>query len=262
MTTLYQILADTDIIWTPFRRTDRELSTAAAGIAERRERYQRRGVPFIIGGDSARRMAGSRLLADLRSAGHLKLYGTGRDRCVRLTPRGEALARSATACHVLSDPEPWALLERIAATKQTNAGHVLEVDLIDSDYSAEGIGPKLNMLEIVALPMLTAGWITSASDTQGRIGYGITTEGRTALKAGPFDLGDLPGMDDDACELYDQRLAAGLADRLQWKPERNHVAIPLGAGSWPRRTNELSPDAPRSEILSGSTPPAEGPANG
>lgn len=241
MKTLTKILADTDILWSPFRDLDRHNYRPGGAIAERRDQYTRHGVPFVVGGDAASRMAGSRQLAEYRSKGLVRLFGSGRNRGVRLTPKGEAVARSLTACHVVSDPEPWAMLEAIAAVpfKRTNAGCVLEVHLVDSQYDQPRISYKLNRLEQMALPLITAGWLDAASDTEGRIGYSITDEGRAALAKGPPDLGELPGMDDDDAELYDELLKAGLAERQQWKPDRNVVWIPLSAGMWPGRPEGL-----------------------
>jgi hypothetical protein len=120
---------------------------------------------------------------------------------------------------------------------------VLETDILRSNYG-NVTSADLGALELKALPLLVRGWLRSNGDVEGRIGYAITSKGRSALATGPPATPDnLPDYDSAAADLYDEVFHTGLADRAGWQPEnRSLIVIPLSAGCWPEKT-EAAGDA-------------------
>ena len=93
---LLAILADVDALWTPFR-FDRSTAKAAAAIAERRDWYASKGMPFVYSGGAAERKAGERELRGLADCGFIRLHGRAKWRGVSLTPAGDDYARANVA---------------------------------------------------------------------------------------------------------------------------------------------------------------------
>ena len=124
----------------------------------------------------------------------------------------------------------------------TNAGCVLETDILRSNYG-NVTSADLGALELQSLPLLVRGWLRSNSDVEGRIGYAITSKGRSALATGPPQPAELPEYDHAAGDLFDAVFHTGLSERAGWQPEnRSLIVIPLSAGCWPEKT-EAAGDA-------------------
>lgn len=239
LSTCVQLLAAADVLFTPLR-LPAVTQAAATAVAERRGWFRQSGLPWLVGGSGAARVAGHRQLQAIVAAGLVVAAGTGRDRSVKLTKGAEAFTRAAVASYVYGETEPWALLERVAdytSTGHVNAGHVLELDLLGITYKHREFHSRICMMEEAALPLLVGGYLHSAGDLEGAIGYSLTEAGKKMLAAGRPDLppGELP-YDEAAADQYGALLQAGLRERESWQPSnRSLVAVPLGAGSWPAR---------------------------
>jgi hypothetical protein len=86
---------------------------------------------------------------------------------------------------------------------------------------------------------LCRGWLESASDTEGRIGYRVTPAGLSQRLPRATKL---PGYDLYAGEEYDELFAGALAERDSWEvTDLSLVFIPLSAGRWPQSPNRVKP---------------------
>jgi len=226
---LIQLAAQTDVIFAPYRYDGINARGTDAAIWERRQTYHRAGLRSTGGGSEQARQDHHRQLRGLRDAGLIVLRGKTNDLHAKLTPRADGAVRRATATHTVADS--WPLLELIGllAGKRSMAA---EVDIIGRNYDAV-VSSDLAGLEHRCLPLLIAGYVTSGSDIDGRVGYFLTDAGRTALAAGrpAAPKGD---FSNEAADLYDAIWTAGLAERESWEPiNRANIVIPLSAGAWP-----------------------------
>jgi hypothetical protein len=223
---LSRLLAVVDATFAPYRFRGTESPRVAAAVAERRQRYLAGlGVPFLIGGSGPERYRAHSELSKCIAAGWLVSVGSGKGRCCSLTLEGEQHIAPLVARQVVGEAEPWTALEAVAAFTRdgtTNAGHVLEVDLVGIDYDHD---------DVRKLPLLVAGWLDSSSDSQGRIGYRLTPSGRDALAEGKPKLSKLPRVNNDLERVYARTLTTLVSDRDRWTG--GGVFVPLSCGTWP-----------------------------
>jgi hypothetical protein len=233
---LLEVLASTDALFS-HHRWSASTAAVATAIAERRREFPAAGVPFVASGDAAQRKQAERDLADLQAAGLLVLLTSKSRRSgVRLTAVGDSYTRSLTGGYRLD--EVHTLLELIDTVSRdgTNAGFALEADIAGCNYGTKADSIALNTLEAQSLCLHAAGWLTTSSDTLGRIGFAITPARRSRMSDRPIMPEGLPGFDNATSDLYDALLAERLRERDSWKPcEPSGVFIPLGAGSWSRK---------------------------
>jgi len=175
------------------------------------------------------------MLASLDQLGLAIVYSTtGRRAGVRLTDRGDLWIRGLTGDY--TPWESWPVLRQIAKLTDdgcTNAGFVLEVDIIATEYD-QVTSPDLVGLELQCVPFLVRGFLTSSCDGGGRVAYSITDLGRAALAGKkPRQPRWLPMPNDAAYEKFAELYKRAMTNRQTWKCQRSHVLIPLGAGSWP-----------------------------
>jgi hypothetical protein len=241
-TALAAILADTDVIWSPFRWHSWACAGMAAAIAERRWLYRKSGVSIVVGGGGAERQSGHRDLQALVSRGLIRFSGRGRNRGVVLTQSGDNYARAL--CPTRRIDEAWWALERVRAVEveyrgESNAGYMLENDILGFQPNAEinGNADKLTDFEDEVVSLLAAGLLKNSSDTEGRLGYQTTEAGRAALEAGnPGVPEDLPEYNSEFGMRFTDLLIEQLKLRESWRPSTpNQVWIPLSAGLWPRK---------------------------
>lgn len=227
MDSLTTILAATDALWCPFRWYGVSDIDAHAATLERRIGFQVRGVPFVVSGNASQRTEGERELQSLEADRLVVLHRAGKRIGASLTSKGDTIARAMTAGYTAQ--ENYYLLAEIKQRLKSgvsNNGFVLETEILEKSY-ADCKPADLSDLENGMLPLLVRGWVVSATDTQGRIGYGI---GSPARKPASIEL---PDISDELTAQYDEQYLAGLASRTQWKASTpSQVAVPLSAGLW------------------------------
>ena len=237
---LITALAEVEALWLPHRvMSQRDIKTAAA-IAERRRLFQSRGIALSIGGGNQSRHAGFIAVRNLISKGLLNEVGTTRNRGVMFTDLGNKFARSISPARRID--EKWWVLELVSVVTslfegRTNCGFVHELAIlgIDGSRPLNGHAHLIFDFEDHALPLLSAGYLESASDTIGWLGYRVTELGQSALATGkpkPFDrpVTYNPRLGQMFIDLYYE----ALEQRENWRPSTpNQVSIPLSAGCWP-----------------------------
>lgn len=197
------------------------------------------------GGSGAERKDFEIAVRQLEAAGLLAVRrgDAGRRTAAKLTPNGEAVARRLAGSFTLSDQ--WELLERLGEMSQAVDGRMIAEHIIIGIRRWKGTpeqNKQLGALEWQLLPLLTAGYVTGATDTLCRYWYAITPAGRRALEAGPPEPppDDLQ-MDDQLAEFYDEVRAAideAVATAIPEQP--NNLVIPLSAGiGWGVAPKEL-----------------------
>ncbi len=205
---LIELLAMTDATWRPMRRADWR-KRAAAVLYEHRGRFAAAGVPWHPAGkDDASRKADQRTIAEMATAGLLTLHGDARRASLRLTDRGEAIARA------------------LAGLPSIGAAHATVAEVIRLERAGDGFGAvtselwlarlenysdtldcrsELVVVQYMAAAALCRDWLESGSDLYGRVWYWPTAEGRRIAKTPePILSDDLPPKDDSAFELYDR----------------------------------------------------------
>lgn len=228
---LTRILAAVDTVFAPYRCRPGSLSAPAA-IAQLRRGYRSAGIPFAVGGDGDRRQTGRKVLQSLQSAGLIRQHRSkSTRRQVSLLPLGDAVARSLCGLPLAHDSFGLlcgAISDAYEAGLGENRGYIPE--------------SRVPASERELLPLLVRGWLLSASDGQGRVGYGLTgiaDEGRqnetvrVSFEVEAVD--DLPTKDPKCASLYEDLLGAGLEARELWRPEKpaSDIHVPLSAGLWP-----------------------------
>lgn len=239
---LTTVVALTDSVWAPYRWQNSASGKTASAISERRGEFIDRGVPYIAGGSAAHRKACERQLQDVADAGLLIILIAGKRVGVRLTDRGDDVARALTAGY--SARESYPLLAQVAraakAIGDSNAGF---------QWEGECIHPPVNNLErptvaearrvcafaTRALPLLARQWLESSSDSTGVVGYLVTEVGCTAKRPKSTQL---PDYEPECGDEYDRVFSTALEERERWESRLKIVHIPLGAGSWPERRRQ------------------------
>lgn len=232
MAHLARALAATNVLWLPFRHDGAGSASPASAVEERRAAYRLSGLTQAGGGsDAARQHLHHEILA-LRHAGLISFRGRTRAACIRLTGRGHDIAAALTGCHRLD--HAWVLLRLIADLSEQTPAWVLEHDIIGRDSLQSS---DLVALEMLALPLLEIGFLVSASDANGALGYQITLAGLAALTNGPPDVPDgVPECDLAAAEVYDTVFDQAFIERRALVPESaGHIALRLSCGTWTKR---------------------------
>jgi hypothetical protein len=235
---LIEILADENVLWTPFRHNYLNGKSAAA-VCERRNDYRKKGgLEFLHGGRGSDRQAHHRNLAAAKNAKLIVTSGKTRPR-VQLSDAADDKLRTLCDCYRVD--QSWPILQRVVELTDrgvVNAGCVCEVDILGLDYDSVQ-SRDLVRLENQSLPLLVRGYLDSNSDLDGRLGYSITTLGRQALADGPPTPKELPRCSDAESDLFAGLFHDKLEERVNWIPGHpSLVAIPLGAGDWPEHDAE------------------------
>jgi hypothetical protein len=239
---LVRILAATDAVWKPMRQEDWVRPTPTV-LYEHRTRFASKGVPWHSGDPTeAGRKASQRTLEDLASAGLLTLHGRERRAAVRLTEKGDIVARA------------------LADLPNVDDAHSSLREVIRLESSGDGQGPmaselwlaelpnysnnddcylELWIVQRLLLPALWRGWIDADSDCCGRVYYSATADGRQLAKLPPPTLpANLPPPDEDAAELYDSEVIAARERLRQAKPdcagEIGYLPLPASIDIRPR----------------------------
>ena len=231
---LIALLARTDALWAPLRLNSHSRGLAAA-VEERRAAYRRAGLPISGGGSDSQRKAASRELAAARAAGYVAIRGRTR-LTAKLTDEADAYLRTLTAGYRIDQVRSLLeLVQVLTDCGQHNCGAVCEVDLLDKSSYSQVTSAEIGRLEQMAAPLLATGWLCTASDLKGRIGYSITPHGRRALATRwPQPPENLP--EHCSCEVadaYDELLTVALVERDGWRAESSLVVVPLSCGTWP-----------------------------
>ena len=196
--------------------------------------------PFAVGGEGDRRQTGRKVLQSLESAGWIRLHRVkGLRRQVSLTAAGDTIARSLCGLPIAN--EHFDLLCG-AITDAYQHGH-------NRGYIHES---KIPATTDQLLPLLVRGWLKSASDGAGRIGYGLTPivdaepdadrDHKIRVNFEIEETPELPRKRRPCAALYGDLLAAGLRDRELWEPEHpsSDIYIPLSCGMWPMSEPEAA----------------------
>jgi hypothetical protein len=229
---LIDLAARIDVLFAPFRCSACNLR-AAAGVDVRRYVFNRSGYELMVGGDGATRQQGSRDLQRLEKRGLVEPCGRGKNHGLELTHAGDDLVRQLTGGVLARASFPLlGQIEAVKAEHGSNGGFVNECEIIGvANYDAV-TSSQLLALERRALPLLVRGWLDSASDIGGRVGFAVTELGREAVRPAPSPR---VAEDPEATRRYQTMFNAGLSARESWRPDREgRLYIPLGAGSWPR----------------------------
>lgn len=231
--TLVDILARVDALFLAPRhyRGGRPLPLrAAAAIDERRQSYLAGdGLPYLIGGDSADRKAGERVLTQLADMNAIELITRGGRRSgLRLTEAGDSVGRALVAAFDVR--HAWRLLtllvEATLTTRMSWAGQrwVRETAL------AESLGTNIAGIEFRALPLKVRGLVADAIDPEGRAAYSLTAAGPEAAIDAPEAPVNLPEMVEQLADEYTAKIERYADERAAWKPEqpgRLYVPLPI-----------------------------------
>jgi hypothetical protein len=195
--TLVSCLGATDAIWLPMRNWDRPRPGNTSAV---RREYPTTGAPYVHDGDADARREGSRVMDALAATGLVQVSGNTRSHAVKLSERGEAIARSAAAMPSLA--ESLAKVREIAALTAAEPGRwVLEHDLAGPDGWSpddETRREALFDLEDLLLPALTRGLVGSNSTIRRNVAYRLTST--PIPKASPQK--NLPKSEDALMDFY------------------------------------------------------------
>ena len=176
---LSQLLAAVDATWEPLRDDPRRAGQCAA-----QETYRKVGVVWECGGGTdAQRKAAQRLLSRLEADGLVAVAGrgVGRRAMVWLTDKGLALARAQEGLPGL-DESLVVLRKAVAIGRKKGRPDPYRAGLrFPEDELAKELGCDVRRLELLALPALEKGWLTSVTTGAGEVGYYVTLAGREAL---------------------------------------------------------------------------------
>jgi hypothetical protein len=226
---LVQILAATDAVWKPMRQADWATPTPTV-LYEYRKRFSSAGVPWHSGDPTeAGRKASQRTLEDLASAGLVTLHGRERRTAVRLTERGDVLARALAGLGNV-DAGHCSLCEVLRLHDQMASE--LWLARLDNYADTDDCRRELWIVQRLMAPALWRGWVESGSDCHGRVWYWATDQGRqVAMLPAPTLPADLPPMDEDAAEVYDSEVVAYRERLRHAKPDHSNELgfIPLSA---------------------------------
>lgn len=228
---LVRVLAQVDVLFTPYRHGQHGDCHRACAVWERRAEYRRQGVPAIGRGSDTERKRYSRLLTGLQDAGLLTLSGNTRGFRAQLTERGEVLARALVASY--DAWQSWPLLRLVDLVTDTY-GKASEFYILGK-WPPAATGKDAARLEIAMAPLLSRGWIDANSDIKGHVGYSLTSAGRAAMN-GPHPEtpgDDVPGLEERLSDIYDEEYRTGMSERLSWPPSHpNSLVLPLSCGLW------------------------------
>lgn len=233
---LASIVAGLEVVFTPFRIDPRKpVDKAYAAVWERRAAYRNgHGLAWTIGGDGRDRQRGYVGLKRLQSAGLIRIH-PGK----RVQRSGISLRRvdaCLSVCPINLTVEAWPILEHLAALHGNpdvlrNCDFIQEHDVVGLDRASTD-GTLAEEFTTRAMPLLIAGFVETATDAAGAIGWRLTETGRDALAAGKPEPDEHLEYDPSLADEYLARVSVGLADRNDWVPLRQSVTIPLGCGSW------------------------------
>jgi len=233
---LLQVLASTDVLFSPMLIPHREHNSNCCEIFGRRQSFLRgEGLVWHVGGSAEHRKGGERLLSTLKSAGFLTLpRRRGSHRHVALTPRGDDIGRRLIGHPTAADA--WRLLQAIVEAVADRRGvgpdgpgiWLLEKQLIVGDE-----GDVAAVRELV-LPLLVRGFVRQGCDVDGLLLYTATDVGKQASQGPPPEPedGDIESMP-EAAELYQDAYATARQDRDGWRAASGHVFIPFPAQGEP-----------------------------
>jgi len=229
---LVDLLADTDVLFTPVRTID-----PIAPVFQRRQIYATAGVPCLAAGLDTDRKSAERRFAQLEDDGFLSVSMVGLRRHCRLTDAADWCMRSLIATYTVDCSWPaMSVIHAMAAAGYGCGSFVLETTVLGVEYGLPGVGEKLVMLELMLLPALCRGLVDSEVDSGGRVAYTLTDAGRLALASSPpvAPIG-LPDFDQVHIDRYDERFRARLKRRDDWRSHiRGDLSIPMSAGCWPK----------------------------
>jgi hypothetical protein len=237
ITMLARVLALTDALFTPHRIFSVALVPTGFAIAERRLRFPSRGVPVVVGGSNADRLAGFKLLKKLTNEGLISPRTAGKRIGASLTPLGDDVTRRLVGVSLFENSAYLLDAVELQIRRQggrTNAGHVLEKDLIHliagKRFYNRSPREALVWLARLAQPLLSRGCLISTSDSAGRLGYALTQ----VKPVTPANRKRLPKFSEAAAAAYDDVFEAVVDERETWRHEQeNHISIPLSCGLWP-----------------------------
>lgn len=219
------MLAETDAIWLPLRSW---LSPAPANRYFARLAFTKDGVRWASGGKTeAERKAVQRDLESLAAVGLVKVKRTRlvKTLAVRLSPAAEARAR--ILCGLPGLYSGWVTVAELARHSKRPGAAKLLTDLWVSEHKlfAAGLTPderrrEAVLVEDLALPALTRGYVRANADGEGRVYYCVTPRGWAWLDRGkaPPDNPDTP-HDPDARELYMATISAATSRLDNAEPE-------------------------------------------
>jgi hypothetical protein len=228
---LVDILADTDVLFTPVRTID-----PIAAVFQRRQLYGTAGVQCLAAGLDCDRKSAERRFAQLEDDGFLSVSMVGWRRHCRLSDAADWCMRSLVAQFTLDCSWPaLAVIRDMADAGYGNGSFVLETAVLGIDYGLPGTGEKLVMLELLLLPSLCRGLVDSEVDSGQHVAYRLTDAGRRALASSPpVAPPDLPDFNQVYIDRYDERFRARLKRRENWRSTiRGDLSIPMAAGCWP-----------------------------
>jgi DNA-binding PadR family transcriptional regulator len=182
---LLELLADTDETWAPLRVEDRR-----AGQWAVRQEYAAGGVAW--GGFDTSTAAGQRsrrLLAQMERAGLVTVTrgGKGKPVRVKLTEKGFARSRKLAGVPGLAESREFlGEVEALWATLRPKWVHDCEAGhLAPEEKLVEALGLDAGGVEMLALPSLEKGWLTSASTIRGDVLYFVSEAGQAELGTAP-----------------------------------------------------------------------------
>ena len=235
---LIELLAATDALWEPIR--DWTDNHRICGLLERRERFQKYGLPVELGGgDAAARKSQERRLDEIEKT-KLVVFSrrAGKRAFWRLTDSADWKLRRL--CQWSDWDEMLTLMFAVRAHADcgyTNAGCVPDWRLAVGPHNGDGWTDqeknKIIELEWIALPCLARAWLSAWSDCKGANGYRITDSGRRFL-ANPKALAiEWPAYSSDANDDYLAALKSARESLRSIAGSESGIAIPVSCGTWP-----------------------------
>ncbi len=235
--TLATLLGQTDAIWQPQRRWNGGRDLLAGNIWQAKRLYPARGVPWHSGRpDAAGRKAAERRRAKMQETGLLTTAKVaGRVAFVRLTERGEILARRLVDVPNLDEARGW-LVELAAWGGLLVNECVVATGRRNANYGRPDQGRRLWQLQAAMLPVLCRGFAVARSDCDGRVYYMATDTGRAWLCGPVPELpSDLPPADPDAADAYHTAIEETLHRLSVAEPaggEIGDLPIPVSGGAF------------------------------
>jgi hypothetical protein len=236
---LVELLAGTDAIFAPIRCW--EPNSHVCAVLERRELFQRLGLPYRGGGTAAERKEAERIADAIEATGNIAFFRQrGKRTHWRLTDIGDWRMRRLVGSHGVGAMIATMLAVSAHEHRLQTSNGIPEKWLIGLEYEAHDAGRRMARLAETLLPALARGFVESHGDCDGRVGYALTPTGRELLNdfaagrdAIPDDR-DLPDYDQAAGDFYEECLDTACAELRTATPSReNSVAIPLSCGCWP-----------------------------
>lgn len=229
---LVTILAETDAVWLPNRKSRRP---RPANVYIARRDYAAAGVPWGSNEPSeAGRKAAQRELEALADAELVRVSRPKRMRAlgVKLTDAGDVLARGL--CGLPGVYSAWVAMQELATHSRRPPETMRDVWVPEIALAGRNMdAAELAAIENMILPALVRGRVVSAADIAGRVSYALTPAGWRFLDgaAGPRDdEGGPTEADADAVALYDEHLAAemGRLDTADADPrEIGDIPLPV-----------------------------------